>query len=135
MCLTVLRKVLVGPVAAAPADATAFDAVLGGLEALAAELQSRRDRVVERARVITASTELRERELIKVASWTAALDSALCGRGLRPPAAAVAAEASIAIFRAAFQRWIEEASEGPLADLVHAGFADLDRFLRERRYS
>jgi hypothetical protein len=34
-----------------------------------------------------------------------------------------------AIFRAAFQRWIEE--ERPLADLVHAGFADLDRFLRE----
>jgi AcrR family transcriptional regulator len=126
-----LREVLVGPVAAAPADDTAFDAVLAGLESLAAELQSRRDRVIRRARVIAASAELRERELTKVASWTAALDSALCGRGLPPPAAAVTAEASIAIFRAAFRRWLEE--ERPLADLVRAGFADLDRFLPERR--
>src|SRR5579862_3953814 len=63
-----LREVLVIAVAAAPASAAPIDAVADALEAAGALLQERRDSARQRQAVIAASTELRERELIKLAS-------------------------------------------------------------------
>jgi AcrR family transcriptional regulator len=128
-----LRDVLVAAVTAAPPDAPAAEAVLAGLEALAAHFQERRDRVVARAHVIARSPELRERELAKVASWTEAVASALRDRGLPPPASAVAAEASIATFRAAFRQWVQGPADRTLADAVRGAFADLSGFVRQDR--
>jgi AcrR family transcriptional regulator len=125
-----LRDVLADAVNAAPADAPAVEAVLAGLEALAAHLQERRDRVVERAHVIARSPELRERELAKLAGWTEAVASALRGRGLSAAVSAVAAEASTATFRAAFRQWVEGPGDRVLADVVRDAFADLAGFAR-----
>ena len=57
--------------------------------------------------IIAANAELRERELIKLASLAAALADALRQRGVRDPAASLTAEAGIAVFRVAFERWVE----------------------------
>lgn len=127
---TALQETLVHGVASAPPDATAFEATLAGLEALAGELQSRHQRLARRARVIAQSSELRERELMKLASWANALDARLRERGLAPSASAFAAEASIATFRVAAQRWIEGSADDTLFDLIREGFNDLNRFLQ-----
>jgi AcrR family transcriptional regulator len=124
-----LRDTLVNAVTSAPEDATPFEAAMAGLEALAAELQPRQDRLVRRARILAQSTELRERELMKLASWSAALTAALRERGLGGPAAAFAAEASIATFRVAVQRWLDDVPEAALLDILREGFGDLNRFL------
>ena len=63
---------------------------------------------------------LRERELIKLASLASALAGALRRRGVTEPAASLAAEAGIAVFRLAFERWINDTSQ-----------ADLPQFIRE----
>ena len=54
---------------------------------------------------------LRERELIKLASLSAALADTLRRRGLSDPAASLTAEVATAVFRIAFERWIEETNE------------------------
>src|SRR3569833_3881204 len=95
----------------APPEATPVEAARAGLAARAGVLQSRQDRRMRRARVIAQSTELRERELMKLASWAAALGVSLRGRGLGPSAAAFAAETSMATQRVAVRRWIEEVPE------------------------
>jgi AcrR family transcriptional regulator len=130
---TALRDTLVDAVTSAPPDSTPFEAALAGLEALADELQSHQDRLVRRARVIAQSAELQERELLKLASWSAALEVSLRQRGLGPSAAAFAAEASIATFRVAVQRWINDVPEKALLDVVHEGFVDLNQFIQATR--
>lgn len=51
---------------------------------------------------ITASSDLHERELIKMAKLSAALASALRDRGIVEPDASLTAEAGIAVLRIAF---------------------------------
>ena len=51
-----------------------------------------------------------ERELIKLASLAAALADALRRRGVADPAATLTAEAGIAVFKVAFERWVDPAA-------------------------
>ena len=60
---------------------------------------------------IVANTELRERELIKLAALSAALADTLRRRGVTDPAASLTAEAGIAVFKIAFERWINETNQ------------------------
>jgi AcrR family transcriptional regulator len=121
-----LQELLVGAVASAPDAAAPLDAIEAALQAASALLQERRDSVRRRQAVIVASAELRERELIKLASLAAALAGALRERGVSEPAASLAAEAGIAVFKIAFERWIDEAEPAPdLSGLIAAGLDDL----------
>jgi hypothetical protein len=67
---------------------------------------------------LTASAELQERELIKLASWAETLAGALRERGGDGVAATLAAEAGIAVFRVAFDRWVGDGSGRDLPALV-----------------
>ena len=51
---------------------------------------------------------LLERELMKMATLTEALADALRGRGVGEPAATLAAEVGVLVFRVGFVRWLEE---------------------------
>ena len=105
-----LQELLVKGVAEAPGDLAPLDAVASALEVEAARFFSpeRRDYSRRRGRIVAANAELRERELMKLGALSAALAGALRGRGTPDPAAGLAADAGIAIFRAAFGRWTEE---------------------------
>jgi hypothetical protein len=70
--------------------------------------EERRDHARQRQRVINANAELRERELIKLASLASALAGALRRRGVADPAATLTAEAGIAVFKVAFARWVSD---------------------------
>jgi AcrR family transcriptional regulator len=119
-----LRDRLVEAVGATSAGSVR-DAIMAGLDAVASELQPRREELRRREPIIAAHPELQERELSKLASWTAALEAALRARGVDRPAAKLAAAVSIAVFNVAAQRWLAEDREMDLITLARATFADL----------
>ena len=113
-----LQELLVSNVAAAPDSIGPIDAVGAALEAAGALLQERREYARQRAAIIAANTELRERELIKLASLASAIADALRRRGVADPAASLSAEAGIAVFRIAFERWVQETNQRDLPELI-----------------
>ncbi|MBF6300533.1 TetR family transcriptional regulator [Nocardia amamiensis] len=122
---TALQDVLVDAVARAPDAAAPIEATAAAVEAAGAVLEERRDFSRQRQAVIDANTELRERELIKLASLAAAVAGALRERGVAEPAAHLAAETGIAVLRVAFRRWHDEANTKELPRLVRESFAEL----------
>src|SRR5205085_3984422 len=97
-----LQELVVSTVGSAPDSASPIDAVAAALEAAGALLQERREFARQRQSVIAANTELQERELIKLASLSAALAGTLRQRGVSDTAASLTAEAGIAVFKIAF---------------------------------
>jgi AcrR family transcriptional regulator len=120
-----LQEELLRPVANAPDAAAPIEAVAAGLEAAAALLQERREFARQRQAIISASAELRERELIKLASLADALADTLRRRGVRDPAASLTAEIGIAVFRSAFERWIDDANNEGFPRLIHESLEQL----------
>lgn len=120
-----LQELLVGNVAAAPDSIGPIDAVGAALEAAGALLQERREYARRRAAIIAANTELRERELIKLASLASAIADALRRRGVADPAASLSAEAGIAVFRIAFERWVDETNQQDLPELIRDSLDEL----------
>jgi AcrR family transcriptional regulator len=113
-----LQQFIADTIADAPAATAPLDMVAGVLEAAAALLQQRREHARARRALIAAHAELRERELIKLTSLASAVAHALRGRGVAEPAASLTAEAGIAVFKVAFERWIDDTEPRGL-DLAH----------------
>jgi len=120
-----LQQLLVDAVAGAPDSAAPIDVVASALAAAGDLLQQRRDFSRQRQSVIAANAELRERELIKLASLASALADALRGRGVKDPAASLTAEAGIAVFKVAFQRWVEKSNKRDLPRLIRESLDEL----------
>jgi AcrR family transcriptional regulator len=120
-----LQELLVSNVAAAPDSIGPIDAVGAALEAAGALLQERREYARQRAAIIAANAELRERELIKLASLASAIADALRRRGVADPAASLSAEAGIAVFRIAFERWVDETNQRDLPELIRDSLDEL----------
>ncbi|MFI0728030.1 TetR/AcrR family transcriptional regulator [Streptomyces sp. NPDC021225] len=120
-----LHDLLMNTVAAVPESTAPIAVVTAALDAVAAVFQGRHAHSRKRQAVIVANPELRERELIKMAAWSAALADALRRRGVADPAASLAAEAGIAVFKVAFERWVGEAEDRGLARLVRESFDEL----------
>jgi AcrR family transcriptional regulator len=120
-----LQELLVSGVVATPATTPPIDAIAASLDAVAAFMQERRPWSQQRQAVIDAHPELQERELIKLASLADALAEALRGRGVTEPAASLAAEAGIAVFKIAFGRWVEETNRRRLATILRDSFREL----------
>jgi len=115
-----LQEIILTALAAAPDSLAPIDAVAMALEATGPVFQERREFALQRQAIIAANAELRERELIKLASLAGAIGDALRKRGVAEPAASLAAEAGIAVFRIAFERWVSA-----------PGARDFPRFIRE----
>jgi AcrR family transcriptional regulator len=105
-----------------------IDAVGAALEAAACPLEEVRGFSRQRQAIIAANPELQERELIKLATLAAAVADALRRRGVPDPAASLAAEAGIAVFKIAFQRWVDgpgDSGEQTLPRLIRQSLAEL----------
>jgi AcrR family transcriptional regulator len=120
-----LQEQLVAALDGVPASASAMDAVAAALDAAATVLGQRRDYSRQRQVVIAANAELRERELIKMASWAAALSDGLRRRGVAEPNASLAAEAGVAVFRVAFERWLHEPGDRDLSAVMRESLDQL----------
>jgi hypothetical protein len=92
-----------------------------------ARLQDRRDLEFVRARyaLVTKHAEIQERELIKLATLAMAVAKALHARGISEPAASLAAEAGIAVFKVGFERWVSERKPRDLATHIRAAMGVL----------
>ena len=106
------QAAVVAAVVDAPEDAPAIDAVAAALEQAGTGLASMGEGARQRQRLIDSSTDLQEREMIKMASLSTAIGDALRQRGIPGPAADLTAQAGITVFRTAFERWAD--SEGPV---------------------
>jgi AcrR family transcriptional regulator len=120
-----LKDLIVDTVAKAPDTLTPIDAAAAGIEAAGAYLQDGREFSRQRQMIIDASAELQERELIKLASLASALADALRRRGVRDPGASLAAQAGIAVFTIAFERWVSEADQHDLPLLIRESLEEL----------
>lgn len=120
-----LRELLTRAVAGAPASATPVDAVGAALEAAGAMFQENPERVRLRDAIVSANAELRERELIKLASLASAMAGALRDRGIPEPAASLAAETGVAVFKVAFARWASEPGQPDLPGIFRESMAEL----------
>jgi AcrR family transcriptional regulator len=125
-----LRELLANAVAAAPRSATPMAAVTLGIEAAAGVFNDeRRTYARQRHAIIAANDELRERELIKLASLAAAIAGALRRRGVPDPAAGLAAEAGIGVFRVTFERWVDQKEARAWPALVRESVGQLRRLI------
>ncbi|KOV68764.1 TetR/AcrR family transcriptional regulator [Streptomyces sp. MMG1121] len=120
-----LEDLFVRAVTDAPESAAPIEALALGLYAAAEMFTGRRPFARTRHAVITANAELLERELIKLASLSAALADTLRGRGVAEPTASLAAEAGVAVFKVAFERWIVAGEERELAELTRESLDEL----------
>ena len=109
----------------APESASALEMVRAGLGAVTAIFVERRDHARRRQAVIDANPGLQERELAKLAALATTTAEALRARGVAEPAASLAAQAGIAVFKVAFGQWISATDGAELADVIDAAFAEL----------
>src|SRR6478735_5782455 len=117
-----LEKRIVDLVVGAPEDAAPLEVTIGAFEAVAAWLQALRELSDVRARyaIVTEHAEVRERELIKMASLASAVTKALHARGVSEPAASVVAESGITVFKVGFERWVSAKKPGHFAAHIRA---------------
>lgn len=124
-----LQDILVSAVASAPDSAAPLDAVAAALDAVAASglfPAERRDDIRLRQAIIDTTMGLQERELIRFAALAAALAGGLRGRGVREPAASLAAEAGIVVFKVAFGRWVSDDNHRDLSHLIRDSLEALE---------
>jgi AcrR family transcriptional regulator len=128
-----LQEILVDAVIGAPADLAPVDAAIAGVAAGGALIQERRAFARQRYEIIAANAELQERELMKMASLSAALADALRRRGVADAAASLAAEVAIAVFKVAFERWVMDPVHLDLPQLTHDALEDLTEITAPNR--
>jgi AcrR family transcriptional regulator len=113
--------VVTAGVAEAPSALPPIDAVAAGFEAVGEYLLDV-EAARERRRVIAANPELQERELSKLSSLSRSIASALRARGLDQSSAGLTAEIGIAIFRVAFERWLDEGNGVDYRTIIRRSF-------------
>lgn len=131
-----LEAILAQVIAEAPASTGPLDAVALAAEAIGGRMQGMRPSVLRRQALVSAHDELRERELIKAARLSAACAQALRERGVATGSARLAAEAGMAAFHVAFERWVgDEAADREMPDVVRECFAELKRLAAQQQSS
>jgi AcrR family transcriptional regulator len=107
---------------AAPADASPREVVAAALDAAGTALGQQREFSRLRQAIIMANDELRERELIKMATLSAAMAAGLRARGVSEPDATLAAEAGAVVLRVAFEAWVAADDDRSLNQYMRDAF-------------
>ena len=118
-----LRDTMVEEIASAPQATRPLDAVVAAIAEAASSMEHGHAR--RRAAVIAANPSLQEREALKMVSLSRAAAEALRARGVPDPAAALAAESGVAVFKAAFEQWVATATATDLGDRMRDALAQL----------
>jgi AcrR family transcriptional regulator len=107
-------------IAAAPAGASAIEAVAAALDVAGAQAftPARREILALRQSVIDANPELREREALKSIGLTASMTDALRRRGVPDLTSTVTAQLGTLTLKIAFDRWIASANTTDFASVA-----------------
>ncbi|GIL25213.1 TetR/AcrR family transcriptional regulator [Actinocatenispora comari] len=124
---TRLQQTLTEAVAAAPAGRPPIELVGAAIAALGAlfEADERREFARQRQAIVDKNPDLQERELVKLSRLGDALTDALHDHDVPVPAASLAAQVGIAVFRVTFVRWLDDPASRPFPELVRAAFEEL----------
>ncbi|MCW2542312.1 MAG: Transcriptional regulator, TetR family [Frankiales bacterium] len=79
--------------------------------------------------VVTGNVALQERELHKMSGLASSLTSAFAERDIDPNIAALAAEATVSVFRRSFAAWIAAGESRPFADIQRGVLSQLQALL------
>ncbi len=120
----ILQALLLEELAKTDPSASPLDQIVMAVEH-ADDIFAPRDLARVRHQVITAHAELQERELIKLSHLASAFAEALRQRGIDEPAASLAAETGVAVFKVAFERWIAKGEKRSYGALVRDSLAEL----------
>lgn len=113
-------------VATAPAGLGPMDLVMHGLESVTAEnFDAWRGGMVARRAIIRSDEHLRERELLKSARLSAAIEHALVDDGVAAEIAALVAPFGVMLFDAALTEWLDADDGRPLPEVLRATRARL----------
>jgi len=115
-----LQGRLADAITSVESDLSSFDAAVSAVAQAFDGLGVTRAAARRRAKVIATTAELRERELIKMASLAEELAVGLRQRGSGDTEAVLAAESAVAAMRVAFDRWVRARSGPTLADEYRA---------------
>jgi AcrR family transcriptional regulator len=120
-----LTELVTTQIADAQDSASPIDVVGAALKATGEMFKNRREHARRRQAVIDANPGLQERELIKLASLAVAMAEELGRRGVGEPAAKLTAETGVAVFKVAFDRWINAIKDTELTQVVGEAFDEL----------
>ncbi|HTU81754.1 MAG TPA: TetR family transcriptional regulator [Candidatus Acidoferrales bacterium] len=120
-----LEGEMVRTIEEAPPSMPAMKAVALGLRAIAEQIPNDREYVRRRSAIIAANPELQERERNKLAALADAAAAALRKRGVEKSVAYLASETGIAVFRAAFARWLAENDDRTLTGFISQSLEEL----------
>jgi AcrR family transcriptional regulator len=120
-----LRDIFVSAIAEIADPVALLDTVAAALEAACPILELRREFAQRRHALIEAHPGLQERELMKISALAEAIADALHRKNIPDPAAEIAAETGIAIFKIAYKRWIEQGTKSGLQQLLRDSFDEL----------
>ena len=113
-----LEAEMVAAMDATPADAAPMQAVAAALQASATVLDQRRSFARRRQQVVAANPELRERELLKLASLGRCVAGGAAAPRRRRTRSQPRRRGRIVVFRVAFERWVDGSSERELAEIM-----------------
>lgn len=119
------QRSILDAIAQVPRSRPPLETAIAGLESTASFLDQRRDFARQRSALIEAHAELREREVMKLNSVAAAIAESLRTRGVPEPAASLSAEASVAVYKVAFERWVGDRKQMGLAEHIRAALSQL----------
>ncbi|KIF75322.1 TetR family transcriptional regulator [Streptomyces sp. 150FB] len=121
-----LGRLFAEAIGGAPEATTPIGAVGAALDAAAVGFpEERRPWVRQRQVVIAGNSDLRERELLKRATLTAAMAEALRERGVPDRTASLGAEMGTLAFQNALDRWADPADQPDFAGIVRQELAAL----------
>ena len=120
-----LQESILKAVTEAPETATPLEAVISGFEAAGMYFKDSNERSRRRQTIIDAHPELQARELSKLATLTATISEALQQRGVAAPAAELAAQAGMVVFKTAFERWVRADRMPDWKNLIHTSLKEL----------
>jgi AcrR family transcriptional regulator len=123
------QQAFIDGIATAAQDARPLDIVSSAVATVCSPSgifsEERRPHSRLRQKVIAANPELQERELLKMSSLASVLAGALRARGVEDPAASLAAECGVIVFRLSFEQWIADGSVRDFADIQSDIFESL----------
>jgi hypothetical protein len=117
-------------VTGAPASVAPIEAVVDALAAAGTALTEIGEGARKRQRLIDSSTDLQEREMIKMAGLAAAIRDCLQLRGVPEATAGLTAQAGVAVFSAAFERWAAREGSVEFPPLVQEALDELRTAIR-----
>ena len=128
-----LPAALADAVLKAEAGLTPFEALLSALERVGDMVAAQvAPHAAQRQAIVDSSTELKERGHAKFAAVSDALDAALQQRGAAPPAAGLLSNVGVAIFRTAFERWVDQPDAAACSARVREAADELAHALDRR---